>query len=74
MFSAILILTQTPENQKGTEMDNSENHLKQINYQLSELNKKASAIVVLLSFAATGAFMAGRAAVLQYGIWKLLGF
>ncbi len=52
-------------------MDDSENHLRIISIHLRNLNQKASVITALMVIVA---FWEGRAVVLQFGLWNLLGF
>ena len=53
-------------------MDND--FLRTISDQLYEANKKLEAIKALLMIIAMFAFLAGRAAVLEHGFWKIVGF
>ena len=52
-------------------MDDRENHLRNISIHLRDINQKASVITALMVIVA---FFEGRAAVLQFGLWNLLGF
>lgn len=54
-------------------MDNDD-YLRQINERLRESNKHLETINGLLVVVAIFAFLAGRAAVLDYGFLKLIGF
>lgn len=49
-------------------------YLRIISDHLGEINKNLKVIVILLTFTAIGAMLAGRAAVLAHGIWGILGF
>lgn len=48
--------------------------LKRMHAELVATNRRLQMIATLLGFAAVGAFFTGRAAIIEHGFWKILGF